>query len=59
MLNPRRSFLDYYKIVLERVSFDIPLFQKEYLKAKQTLHPVEGALLDRWVRDSGFHDRLG
>ena len=32
-----RSYLDYYKYILEKVSFDPNLFLKEYRKAQKAL----------------------
>ncbi len=43
------SFLDYYKLILQKVSFDTALFDKEYQKALQRLRPDEAEQLRKWV----------
>lgn len=54
----KTSFLDYYKLILEKVSFDSHLFNKEYQKAIRTLKSREAELLDSWLRDKGLHSSL-
>lgn len=44
------TFLDYYKMILDKVSFDRTLLSKEYQKAKRSLHSDEIADLNRWLR---------
>jgi len=46
----KTSFLDYYKLILQKVSFDPALFDKEYRKALQRLRPDEAEQLRKWVR---------
>ena len=48
------SFLDYYKIILDKVSFDPMLLRKEYQKAKRNLCTNEVKELDRWLHSRGF-----
>ena len=48
------SFLDYYKMILEKVSFDHALFLKEYSKAVRNLQPAETASLNAWLRSKGL-----
>ena len=43
--------LNYYKQVLEKVSFDVTLFKKELEKAFNYLTPNEQQALRRWVND--------
>ncbi len=43
------SFLDYYKVILQKVSFDDALFVKEYQKALNSLEPDEISILNRWI----------
>jgi len=50
------SFLDYYKMILEKVSFDKALFIKEYRKALQQLQPSETDKLKAWVKGRGLAD---
>lgn len=54
----RKSFLDYYKLILEKVSFDDLLFRKEYEKALQTIHPSEHSKLDQWMVSKGYSPQL-
>jgi hypothetical protein len=49
------SFLDYYKMILDKVSFDHNLFMKEYQKATRNLHTDEIGDLNSWLRSKGFH----
>ena len=46
----RTSYLDYYKVILERVSFCKDLFKKEYHKARNTIHPKELPHLNEWLK---------
>jgi len=48
------SFLDYYKIILDKVSFDYQLLKKEYHKALKTLKPDEARILDEWLNQRGL-----
>jgi hypothetical protein len=43
------TFLDYYKMILHKVSFDRHLFLKEYGKALTLLSPPEVKELNRWL----------
>ncbi len=51
----KTSFLNYYKLILEKVSFDRNLFLKEYKKALNTLQTYEATLLDRWLIEKGLY----
>ena len=44
-----RAMLDYTKMVLQKVSFDIKLFHKELKKAVERLLPYELKELKRWL----------
>ena len=44
-----RMIYDYTKEVLERVSFDPKLFEKELKKANRNLLPYEIEQLNRWL----------
>ena len=44
------SFLEYYKNILEKVSFDFELFTKEYDKAVRTLNRKERDELNQLIR---------
>jgi hypothetical protein len=48
------SFLDYSKIILDKVSFDPVLFRKEYQKAKRNLRTDEIQDLHGWLQSRGF-----
>lgn len=50
----KNTFLDYYKTVLEKVSFDYQLFSKEYRKAINTLSREETAALNTWIQSREF-----
>ena len=43
------SFLNYYKNILEKVSFDTYLLEKEYKKAKSILTGSAAQELDYWL----------
>lgn len=49
----KKTFLEYYQIILEKVSFNKDLFQREYLKAKKYLNAKEIEVLDAWVIKTG------
>lgn len=44
-----KSFLEFYKTVLEKVNFDQQLFWKEYHKAMKYLNESEAKSLMLWV----------
>ena len=52
------SFLNYYKTILEKVSFDIRLLEKEYKKAKAILDGSESKELDYWLNHSGLVHKI-
>lgn len=52
------SFLEYYKLVLEKVSFDRGLFMKEYRKACRMLKINEAKALRRWLAAEGYRQLL-
>ncbi len=54
MLSMKMSFLNYYKVVLEKVSFDHRLFAKEYEKALRSLNPDEIKELQNWLDYHGL-----
>ena len=45
----RNTFLDYYKMILEKVSFDPDLFEKEFRKAMRSVEKHEADQLTEWV----------
>jgi hypothetical protein len=55
VVRSRNTFLDYYKTVLEKVSFDYHLFIKEYRKAMNILGPEERDALDGWIESRRLH----
>jgi len=50
----KNTFLDYYKIVLDKVSFDHQLFMKEYRKALGLLSAREVNDLHSWLDSRGL-----
>ncbi len=52
------SFLEYYKIILEKVSFDKHLFSKEYQKALRYMDNNEVMRLEKWLREKGYKSEL-
>jgi len=52
------SFLSYYKTILEKVSFDNRLVEKEYWKAKQLLQGHEAQELDNWLSNTGLIHKI-
>jgi len=51
----KTQMLDYYKMILRKVSFDTRLFLKEYRKAIQSLQNNEVSHLDNWLKEAGLH----
>jgi len=45
----KNSYLNFYKIILEKVSFNAELFRKEYKKALNQLSDHEQIELNEWV----------
>lgn len=54
----KTSFLDYYKLILDKVSFDRQLFRKEYHKAVKRLQKVERIQLHVWLKARGLYYHL-
>lgn len=50
----KNTFLDYYKMILDKVSFDGDLLAKEYAKALNILNQDEARTLEHWVKSRGF-----
>ena len=44
-----KTVLEYTKMILEKVSFDVRLLEKEYKKAIAMLSPLEVRELNTWV----------
>ncbi len=57
-LRTKRSYLEYYKTILVRVSFYNKLMRKEYLKAKSLITPLELKSLDRWLIVKNLYKKL-
>ncbi len=49
-----KTILEYSKMILEKVSFDIKLLEKEYKKAVEMLSPLEIQQLNFWVNQKGM-----
>jgi hypothetical protein len=54
----KTSFLDYYKVILDKVSFDKELLRKEYSKAMTRLPARDKRHLDNWAKSRGLIDGL-
>jgi len=54
----KNSFLEYYKIILDKVSFDPTLFTKEYQKATRSLRTDEVGDLNSWLQSKGLQITL-
>ena len=50
----KMSFLDYYKLILEKVSFDPQLFKKEFKKAISSIEQHERDQLLEWMKNRGL-----
>ncbi len=46
----KTSMLEYFKIILDKVSFDKKLFRKEYRKSLSSLTKDEANQLKNWIR---------
>lgn len=54
----KNTFLDYYKMILSKVSFDDDLLAKEYTKALNALKEEEARTLEHWVKSKGLRPSL-
>ena len=52
------SILNYYKEILEKVSFEEELFKKEYSKALNHIHPNNHFELQEWLRVKGLYNMV-
>ena len=52
------SFLNYYKMILAKVSFDQALFNKEYKKALKLLKKHEIEKFHQWLESTGYIHKL-
>lgn len=52
------SFLEYYKLILAKVSFDNALFNKEYNKALKQLKAHETEKFHQWLESTGYIHNL-
>ncbi len=51
----KTTYLDYYKLVLAKVSLDYSLFKKELDKANQILTQEEQSDLRKWILANGYN----
>ena len=49
-----KSFLEYFKTLLPKLSFDTALMLKEYQKALKLLNPNEQTNLTNWLKQQGL-----
>ena len=54
----KKTFLDYYKEILEKVSFDPHLLYKEYQKAIKSLDQSELQQFEAWIKEKGISSSL-
>ena len=54
VLSMKKSFLDYYKEILQKVSFDQELFKKELNKALNSIDKEDIQKLREWIIDRGL-----
>jgi len=54
----KKTLLEYYKMILFKVSFDINLLRKEYQKAIKSLNSNELLDLNNWLENKGFTPSL-
>ena len=54
----KTPFLDYYKLILDKVRFDQTLFMKEYRKALNVLTEQEAFDLQQWLSTNGSRSGL-
>lgn len=57
----KQTTLEYYKFILERVSFDALLFEKEFKKAISNLPKEQVGELKEWVKSnySRYYSLIG
>lgn len=53
-MHMKTSMLEYFKMILGKVSFDRKLFRKEYRKSLCLLTKDEAAQLKSWLRQQGL-----
>ena len=53
----KQSFFEYFKHILQSVSFDKTIFNAEYRKAFQYLSKDEMSILQKWLVKKGYLDR--
>ena len=54
----KKTYLEYYKTILLRVSFCSKLMRKEYLKAKKSITPIELKSLKSWLVEKKLDKKL-
>jgi hypothetical protein len=54
----KKSFLEYYQEILEKVSFDPQLLSKEYQKAIKYLNKAEVQHFNNWMQEKGLNSSL-
>jgi len=54
----KTTFLEYFKIILSKVSFDSYLLTKEYWKAVNNISKKEKEELDQWIEQKGLAVKL-
>ena len=54
----KKTFLEYYKMILSKVSFDLNLLSKEYKKAVEFLNTAELLDLNSWLEGRGIQPAM-
>ena len=54
----KKTFLEYYKMILSKVSFDLNLLSKEYKKAVEFLNTTELLDLNNWLEGRGIQPAM-
>ncbi|UCS95948.1 hypothetical protein KZP23_13050 [Echinicola marina] len=53
----KTSYLEYYKLILDKVSFDSEIWEKEYKKALSILTAEEAFVLKNWAYNKYFKSK--
>ena len=54
----KKSFLEYYKEILQKVSFDQDLFKKEFKKALNSIEEKDTQKLKEWIIDRELQSNM-
>ena len=57
-MKTKKTFLNFYKLILEKVKFSPELFWKEYQKAIKLLDDSERNELNNWIYKNGINRKV-